>query len=101
MKASKKKANVFLILAGVIWFFFLPNILFSAALGEMHANQPLAFETADLDDCDAVFEQHKNVIGSISVWERTLRTDCYFPFQSLNTILDFSSPTSSPLILRC
>jgi hypothetical protein len=100
MKAYKKKTNVLLLLTGVLFFFFLPMILFPT-LCETNANHPLAFENAGTYNCDAVFEKYEKIIRSIAVWERTLKPGGPFPFQSLNTLFNFSSPISPFLVLRC
>jgi hypothetical protein len=100
MKASKKKANVLLMLSGVLCFFFLPMIFFPT-LCETNANHPLAFENAGTYNCDAVIETYERIIRSIAVWERTLKAGGSFAFQSLNTLFNFSSPISPFLVLRC
>jgi hypothetical protein len=100
MKASPKKANVLPMLAGVLCFLFLTMILFPT-MGETNANHPLTLENPGTDHCDAVFEKYERIIGSIPVWERTLKADGSFPFQFLNTLFNFSLPISPSLVLRC
>jgi hypothetical protein len=101
INAFKEKAKVFLVITGVLCFFFSLIIISPAISDEMDANHPLVFESADLEHYSGIFEQQERSIRLISSLEPTLKTDCSFSLQSSNTILNFSSPSSTPFILRC